>query len=548
MNTNTLFGARAARSRERAEQVWAVWVAQKSDLQLPSAVWDMAWDERRVAHTLALFAADEISSDTCHQLLEACVMGQPVSPARLGEAAAAMLEELRIWHTSWYLAKVTNRVFDFENNFGWHALPGNDAAWSSTEFLSDWMAIAGSGCRGEDQLTRFHVGAGPLEPSQELVKATKMLLPSEYNLISIAGSGTEAVLSFYDLANAYLTALHEKPVSSAVLLFFRGAYIGGAHGLQGANGTYEIARHALAPATVTDDHMINDAPYSQEALDELDALFHGTPNSAGTTAAERECLQQIEAQIMHLEVVGEHVGGVVVEYVMAKDARGLRPAFLAGLRELLDRRQLLLFEDAVMVGLRCGAPFLGAVCRAARPDFVAIGKAFGFSGVVANSGCAGLCKRMKDLNGYLTCRISCADLLRAITVLHNTHSRGLMTNARESGRQLKLSLQKQGLRVWGIGFLLAYDKASGLFLNARVLFARCLPALTFGEHGVDVEEVRVITGTDAKRVAERVVALKLEDPVYAGAARRDISKAAAQSCEFLKVLQAQGAASAFAWV
>ena len=57
-----------------------------------------------------------------------------------------------------------------------------------------------------------------------------------------------------------------------------------------------------------------------------------------------------------------------------------------GLKALLTERSLLLFEDAVMTGLRCGSAFLGALCpAAARPDFVAVGKAFGFSGVLASS-------------------------------------------------------------------------------------------------------------------------------------------------------------------
>ena len=69
--------------------------------------------------------------------------------------------------------------------------------------------------------------------------------------------------------------------------------------------------------------------------------------------------------------------------VTAHGVLGLQPRFVRALRRLLTRRGLLLMEDAVMVGLRSGAPFLGSLCGGA-PDAIAIGKAWGFSGVVIN--------------------------------------------------------------------------------------------------------------------------------------------------------------------
>jgi hypothetical protein len=55
-------------------------------------------------------------------------------------------------------------------------------------------------------------------------------------LVAISGSGTEAVQSFYDIANAFLTAHgafeagdkagESAPVTNAELLFFRGGYVG----------------------------------------------------------------------------------------------------------------------------------------------------------------------------------------------------------------------------------------------------------------------------------------------------------------------------------
>lgn len=98
--------------------------------------------------------------------------------------------------------------------------------------------------------------------------------------------------------------------------------------------------------------------------------------------------------------------------------------------------------------------------------------------------------------------------------------------------------------------MLGYDEATGLLLNARVVFSRCLPTLTFGEHSMDVESVRAFGGVGANRVAERVVVLKLEETrdamLDSGATQSEI-RHAHQHSSFLQVLQAQGAASVFAW-
>ena len=288
---------------------------------------------------------------------------------------------------------------------------------------------------------------------------------------------------------------------------------------------------------------------------------------------------------------------------------GLSPAFLRALRLLLDGHRLLLFEDAVMTaphpqphpspspspspitltapspiahtqvmtGLRCGAPFLGCAC-ACGVDFVAIGKAWGFSGVVS-------CERQSErglpqlspsggtrphaqerrralqwigglrrLNGYLTMRMSAADLVRALAVLEAVHERQLTVSALRSGRRLQQCLQAQGLQVWGLGLLLAFDEAGGesgargedaerihgegagsrtsesrvegeaaegaadgrdavapRLLNASAAFARLLPPLTLGEADWPYLSSCVVRGEEeAKGVAERVLWLQME--------------------------------------
>ena len=381
-------------------------------------------------------------------------------------------------------------------------------------------------------------------------------------------------MTFYDIANAYLTATHGSSgsaITDAKLLFFRGCYVGGAHSLQAANGIDVIAEQAFAPSGVSDECLLEGAPYSKAALPELDALLESHVSNAtvagngeaaaaammesaaaaaaeaALTSAEVECLRGVEARITTLQAAGVHIGGVVVEIVSAHSVHALRPAFLRGLRVLLTQHSLLLFEDAVMAGLRCGSAFLGAVCPAeARPDFVAIGKAFGFSGVLANASSTGHVawrRPPRCLNGYLTMRMSAADLLRAVTIQNVVHERELMRNALQSGRRLRRCLRAQGLDVWGLGLLVGFDDGTtsgedssggnegcveedgsggtraneqavhAQLLNASASFARMLPPLTLGERLGDwtyLSSCVVGSAEAAKRVAERVLWLNIE--------------------------------------
>jgi 4-aminobutyrate aminotransferase-like enzyme len=537
----------ASRSCTEAERAWAKFQSVSAS-DLPAVLWDNALSGSLLC-ILASRAAGELDDCTCQKLLVAHVLvahgkteGSSFCRCFQSEAVALARSELHLWHASWQRAKRKASV-DFNNAFGWHALPVTDPVWQTEDFRAKWLAIAHSGCRGcGDSLP---VANGPLDASSELALAANRLLPTGYELIAVSGSGTEAIQSFYDIANAYLTR-DSLAVTDAKLLFFRGCYVGGAHGLQGANGIDFIARQAFAPSHVEDECLLDGAPYCVEALEELEALLesqcmHQPAKGSGVKdyppidaasvetsnllPKESACLRGIAARIERMQGVGKHVGGVVVEVVSSHGALGLRPAFLAELRSLLSARGLLLFEDAVMSGLRCGAPFLGHVCPAVKPDFVAIGKAWGFSGVI------GHCDAMSTatwphrpppyLNGYLTMRMSAADLLRAITILGAVHERALISNALRSGRLLRSTLQAQGLDIWGLGLLLGFDDGSdapegqhpAVLLNASAAFSRLLPPLTFGTCETDwVYVSSLVVGGDesAKRVAERVLCLQMQ--------------------------------------
>jgi glutamate-1-semialdehyde aminotransferase len=209
-----------------------------------------------------------------------------------------------------------------------------------------------------------------------------------------------------------------------------------------------------------------------------------------------------------LAAKGVPLAGVVVEYVRACDGKGLRAAFVAALESFLSQEKLLLLEDAVMTGLRTGHPFCGAApyyrqYGGAGPAFVAFGKAWGFSGIIActERHCNEFAQPLGSLNGMLTQRMSPADLLRAVAVCQAVASRGLMANARLSGFRLKRSLRKQGLETHGLGLLLHYDEAHGCLANVLCRYGRLLPCLTFGHVRPDYEHVVVLLGPQANAVA-----------------------------------------------
>ena len=77
--------------------------------------------------------------------------------------------------------------------------------------------------------------------------------------------------------------------------------------LQQANSIQFIADRALAASSVTEDYMIRDAPYSREALGELEEVLndeHGNGSIRDTCdAAELRCLQGLQAKLGRLSDV-----------------------------------------------------------------------------------------------------------------------------------------------------------------------------------------------------------------------------------------------------
>jgi hypothetical protein len=107
------------------------------------------------------------------------------------------------------------------------------------------------------------------------------------------------------------------------------------------------------------------------------------------------------------------------------------------------------------------------------------------------------------LNGFLTSTISPADLLRVVHTLAAVNSRGLLGNAVRSGRKLRRYLRGEGMDVWGWGLMIWFDQATGEPANALTSFARALPPLTFGSTGGEEwKEVVVVAGEFATQITE----------------------------------------------
>ena len=233
----------------------------------------------------------------------------------LGGEGSSIKNDISIWHQAWQHARFIRVAYDFNNCFGYHALAADDELWRNEQFQRDWAELARDGCRGhrngllglEEDGTGVFFASGRLSSSTTLMASASRLLPADYQLIALTASGTEAIESFYTIANAFLSATRNEEITDAALLFFEGGYVGGARMLQQANSIQFIADRALAPSSVTEDLMIRGAPYSREALAELEELLndgHDTGSIRGTCdAVELRCLQGLQVQLRRLSDV-----------------------------------------------------------------------------------------------------------------------------------------------------------------------------------------------------------------------------------------------------
>ena len=382
--------------------------------------------------------------------------------------------------------------FDFLNEFGRHALTADDPAWSERDYVRHLGAHA-SGRASPHANPR----AGPLEPSLLGPHLGTVLGGEHYVLRSVVGSGTEAVRSFWDLAEAFAPTPPPADGSlisaGAQILMLRGAYVGGSGPQQAVSGLPFVRDRAMASTAARRlDEFVVDAPYRQLNVAGAIATFRPLWNAASSTTErarllqetldeeEQRCLTQLDERLTSVRERGSSVAGVLVEFVRAYDGYALTPAYVHALERWAHSRRLLLFDDSVLLGLRCGAPFASALYGISC-HWVAIGKLFGFSGVVQNSRAdhhGGYDADVAFLNGYITCNISPLEVLRCRVNLAAIAKRKLWRNAAYVGPRLCAQILAQGLDCWGVGLAIWFDHENGGVQNATTLYNRLLPPLT----------------------------------------------------------------------
>ena len=372
---------------------------------------------------------------------------------------------------------------DAFNDFGMHALPSDDAAWTDAGYLASLAAHSSGRLISSQGDVPVVSGGGPVHPLL-FDPYLENILGRGYALRAVVGSGSDAVRELWTVAAA------SNPV--ARLLWLRGGYLSGYSLLQNSNAVDDIREYAYARTGWLDAYSV-DGPYVR-------CVECPCPSC---DAEEADALQRLQERMTLVEARGEVAVGVLFEGVRAKDGFSLRPGFVSALRAWLDARAMLLLEDAVLAGLRTGYPFLTGHYYEAEADFVAVGKAYGFSGVIENlrrrdsTAMASLRERQavptRYLNGYRTMAISALDVLRARAVLRAVVERDLLANARRSGGQLQEHLRAAGMRVWGLGLLLWFNRTTGCPANMLTAFDRLVPPLTFGVQPAEIASVRVAT-------------------------------------------------------
>jgi hypothetical protein len=131
--------------------------------------------------------------------------------------------------------------------------------------------------------------------------------------------------------------------------------------------------------------MVVNFPLSTAYMQEMEALLKGEPvNTDILTQEEAAALQDFRTRVRTLRDKGQPVGVLLVELVTAGNMLGYTAAFLHNLRKACTEEGVALVVDEVLTALRCGHIFSYSYYRDIfKPDFVTVGKAMLFCGVLS---------------------------------------------------------------------------------------------------------------------------------------------------------------------
>ncbi len=329
--------------------------------------------------------------------------------------------------------------------------------------LSAGFGVAATGHRNHRvvdalhrQLDRLVHGFGDVHPSDakiEILGKLADITPGDLSLAILASSGAEAVEAA--LKTARLAS--DKPG----VLSFTGAY----HGL--TYGTLAVTDRKIFRAPFEDQIGIPSvqAPYPDPYRLPTELQEVGDP--AGAAGAAGAALDIVSAL---LETNAEYIGAVIVEPLQGRGGIVRPPAgFLTGLREICDRRNLVLIFDEIFTGMGRTGRWFACEHENVVPDLLCIGKAL--SGALPLSACIGHPEIMAawpinegtaiHTSTFLGHPLACAAALAQIAEIEE---RGLIARSAEQGERLHGRLKELKARATGVGDVRGLGMLAGIEL------------------------------------------------------------------------------------
>jgi 4-aminobutyrate aminotransferase len=309
--------------------------------------------------------------------------------------------------------------------------------------LSAGFGVAATGHRNprvmeavKRQLDLLAHGMGDVHPPEVKVRLLERLAeiaPGELSQTVLSSSGSEAVESALKTARL--------AVGKPGVLCFRGAY----HGL-----TYG----ALA---VTDGEFFRGSFLDQLGIPVARVPFPDPYRPDPEVAGRGDLLSStLEAVAEELDA-DDRIGAIIVEPILGRGGIVVPPdGFLGGLREICDRRDLVLIFDEVYTGFGRTGRWFACEHEGVVPDIMCVGKAL--SGALPFSACIGRPEIMAawptstgeafHTSTFLGHPLGCA---AALAEIDEIEAAGLVERSDRLGAELLRRLQKVPSRVRFIG-------------------------------------------------------------------------------------------------
>jgi len=278
---------------------------------------------------------------------------------------------------------------------------------------------------GAAQLARLAHGMGDVHPSALKVRLAERLAdlaPGNLSQVIFSSSGSEAVES------ALKTVM--MATGKPGVLAYRESYHGLGFGSLDATGRDFFRKPFVAQLAGNAIHV----PYPD---------CRRCPVGQCRDACSIECLRLVEQALDDPPAGSKPVGGILIEPVLGRGGDVPAPTdYLVGLRQLCDRRGLLLVADEIYTGFGRTGRWFGIEHAGVVPDLMCLGK--GMTGGFPISTCIGTPDVMSawgpsagealHTSTFLGSPLGCA---MALATLEEIEGRGLVERAERLGRELR---------------------------------------------------------------------------------------------------------------